>query len=144
MLVRILGVCPRGDQVRLSGQTNDCPFSSINTRVAPRSRHFFYPGPRVPFPVCDRCVIMLEGEPLWLLTTPVYAPQEIPYRAKAIPNTKQIPDQMSNAIQRPIVLGIAVSIGTLQQGCVIRGMPITDSGACRSPIPAHADHRFRR
>jgi len=24
--------------------------------------------------------------------------------------------------------------------CVIRGMPITDSGACRSLIPAHADH----
>jgi hypothetical protein len=22
-------------------------------------------------------------------------------------------------------------------------MPITDSGACRSLIPAHADHRFR-
>ena len=27
--------------------------------------------------------------------------------------------------------------------CVIRRMPITDSGACRSPIPAHADRRFR-
>src|SRR5216684_1348012 len=24
--------------------------------------------------------------------------------------------------------------------CVFRPMPITDSGACRSPIPVHADH----
>jgi hypothetical protein len=28
--------------------------------------------------------------------------------------------------------------------CVFRPMPITDSGACRSPIPADADHRFQR
>ena len=27
--------------------------------------------------------------------------------------------------------------------CVHRSMPITDSGACRSPIPVEADHRFR-
>ena len=27
--------------------------------------------------------------------------------------------------------------------CEFRGMPITDSGACRSVIPIHADHRFR-
>ncbi len=32
----------------------------------------------------------------------------------------------------------AEALGKL--GCVIRRMPITDSGACRSPIPAHADH----
>jgi hypothetical protein len=27
--------------------------------------------------------------------------------------------------------------------CVIRAMPISDSGVCRSPIPGHADHYFR-
>ena len=27
--------------------------------------------------------------------------------------------------------------------CIIRTMPITNSGACRSLIPGHADHRFR-
>jgi hypothetical protein len=27
--------------------------------------------------------------------------------------------------------------------CVIRPMPIADSDACRSLIPAYADHRFR-
>jgi len=28
-------------------------------------------------------------------------------------------------------------------GCVFRLMPVTDSGACRSPIPADAGHLFR-
>ena len=27
-----------------------------------------------------------------------------------------------------------------KSACVIRAMPITDSGACRSLIPGHADH----
>jgi hypothetical protein len=27
--------------------------------------------------------------------------------------------------------------------CVIRAMPITESGASRSPIPAHGDHLIR-
>ncbi|SRR5712692_3324184 len=27
--------------------------------------------------------------------------------------------------------------------CVLRAMPISDSGASRSPIPEHADHSFR-
>jgi hypothetical protein len=27
--------------------------------------------------------------------------------------------------------------------CGFRPKPITDSGACRSPIPVEADHRFR-
>jgi hypothetical protein len=27
--------------------------------------------------------------------------------------------------------------------CEFRGMPITDSEGSRSPIPIHADHRFR-
>ena len=27
--------------------------------------------------------------------------------------------------------------------CVIRAMPITESGASRSPIPAHGDHPIR-
>lgn len=45
MLVRIVGVLPRGDQDRLSGDTRENPLSSSKTRVAPRSRDFFYPGP---------------------------------------------------------------------------------------------------
>ena len=115
-LVRILGVCPRGAQVRLREQTSDCPFSSINTRVARRSRHFFYPGPAIPFPVGDLGLVTLEGAPLWSLTTPLHTPQEIPHRAPTIPNSKQTPDQLCDTPQRPIVPGVPVSTGPLQQG----------------------------
>ena len=45
-LVRACGVCPRGDQLRFSGETKQKPLSSINTSVAFRSRHFFLPAAR--------------------------------------------------------------------------------------------------
>lgn len=35
------------------------------------------------------------------------------------------------------------SVGVLLQVCVFRAKSITDSGASRSPIPEHGDHRFR-
>ena len=40
-LVRAVGVCPRGDQLRLSGDTKQKPLSSINTSTAFNVRHFF-------------------------------------------------------------------------------------------------------
>jgi hypothetical protein len=33
--------------------------------------------------------------------------------------------------------------GNLVRVCAFRTKAITDSGACRSPIPTEADHRFR-
>ena len=108
MLVRILGVCPRGAHVRLSEQTNDCPFSSIKTRVARRSRHFFYPGPDIPFPVCNLFVIMLKRDALRLLTTPLHAMQETPHTARAVAYTEQPPNHMRDAVKCPIVFSITV------------------------------------
>jgi transposase len=35
------------------------------------------------------------------------------------------------------------TLGDLFHRCGYRPKPITDSGACRSPIPVEADHRFR-
>ena len=115
-LVGIVGVCPRGAQVRLREQTSDCPFSSIKTRVARRSRHFFYPGPPIPFPVDDRGLVTLEGTPLRSLTTPPHPPQEIPHRAPTISNAKQTPDQLADTPQRPIIPCEPMSTGPLQQG----------------------------
>jgi len=40
-------------------------------------------------------------------------------------------------------IGMLVAILVAKIRCVIRGMPITDSGACRSLIPGHADHSIR-
>jgi hypothetical protein len=81
----------------------------------PSRATFFYPGPEIPFPVRDFGIVMLEGAPLWLLTTPSYAPQEIPDSAATIPNSKQTPDQLCDAPQRPIVLGMTMSTGPLQK-----------------------------
>ena len=53
-LVRMVGVCRRGAQLRLRGETNENPLSSRKTRVAPSSRHFFYLWPDIAFPMDDR------------------------------------------------------------------------------------------
>jgi hypothetical protein len=45
-LVRMVGVCPRGAQVRFSGQTNENPLSSAKTRLAPSACHFFLSAAR--------------------------------------------------------------------------------------------------
>jgi hypothetical protein len=37
----------------------------------------------------------------------------------------------------------AAGLAAASAYCVIRAMPITESGASRSPIPAHGDHPFR-
>jgi hypothetical protein len=115
MLVRILGVCPRGAQVRLSEQTNDCPFSSIKTRVARRSHHFFYLGPNVPFPVGNLLVIMLKRDALRLLTTPLHALQETPHTTQTVTYTEQPPNHMRDAVKGPIVFSITVGQGTLPE-----------------------------
>ncbi len=41
----------------------------------------------------------------------------------------------------PHYLGVIMHEG--KPSCVIRAMPITDSEACRSPIPEHIDRGFR-
>ncbi len=108
MLVRMVGVCPRGAQVRLSGETSEKPLSSIKTRVAPRVCHFFYMRPDVVFPMRDLFIVALEGAPLRFLATPSQSLQQIPDAAGAIAHAKQLPDQMRDAIQGPVIFGIAV------------------------------------
>lgn len=115
ILVRILRVCPRGAQVRLIGQTNDCPFSSIHIRVARKSRHFFYPRPHIPLPMGNRLSVMLKGDALWLLATLAHAPQQMPDTTGRVAYTEQLPDHISDASQCPVILRIAVSTRTFQE-----------------------------
>lgn len=77
-LVQTVGVCLRGAQVRLSGETSEKPLSSRKTRVAPSLRHFFYLWPEIAFPMGDRDLVSRQTPPLWLLTTPTESSQEIP------------------------------------------------------------------
>ena len=110
MLVRMVGVWPRGAQVRLSGETSENPLSSIKTRVACRVCHFFYLRPDVVFPMGDRFVIALQRAPLRFLATPLQTLQQIPDAARTIAHPEQVPDQMRDAIQVPVIFGIAVGI----------------------------------
>ena len=59
-LVRALGVWPRGDQLRLSGDTKEKPLSSTSAKVAFNARHFFYPWPNTLIPVHNRFVVALD------------------------------------------------------------------------------------
>ncbi len=138
MLVRMVGVCPRGAQVRLSGETSENPLSSIKTRVARRACHFFYMRPGIVFPMSNRFVVALQRAPLRFLDTPPQTLQEIPDAARAIAHMKQIPDQMRDAIQGPVIFSIAVGIrptpeSTLQAlelgGRQATGMPWSRSPA---------------
>jgi hypothetical protein len=75
----------------------------------------------------------------------------MPLRAKAIMRVARKKSRHSSrrileaAPTRQVnYLRIYIIDGAYQRACVFRPMPITDSGACRSPIPADADHRFQR
>src|SRR5512137_217877 len=90
MLVRMVGVCPRGAQVRLSGETSENPLSSIQTSVARRVCHFFYMRPDVVFPMGDLVIIALQCTSLRFLATPAHSLQQIPDAAGAIAHAKQL------------------------------------------------------
>ena len=65
----------------------------------------------------------------WLIIDPLYPVNFV---------TKEIPH---GGIQSHYTFDVTWRAGVNQ--CGYRRMPITDSGASRSPIPAEADHRFR-
>ncbi len=81
-LVRTMGVCPRGAHVRLSGDTNEKPFSLGKPRVAPSSRHFFYLWPDIAFPMHKRLLVARPTAPLRFLATPTDAAHQIPHAAR--------------------------------------------------------------
>jgi len=113
--VRATGVHPRGDQLRLRADTSEKPLSSITTSVADRSRHFFYPWPNPTFPVHNRFLIALDGQPLNLLRTPAHAGQQPPDATGLIAYLEQRPDHMPDPFQCPVVFTVPMGIGAAQQ-----------------------------
>ncbi len=116
MLVRSVGVCPRGAHVRLSGETSEKPVSSRKTRVALSCCHFFYLRPEVTLPMRNGFIIAVQRLALGLLTTPPQSLQQTPHAGRLVPYPKQVPDQMRDAVQRPVIFWIALPVGTLLQG----------------------------
>ena len=111
-LVRAVGVCPRGDQLYWSADTREKPLSSRKTSVACHSRHFFYPWPDPTFPVRDRFIVSLDRQSLHFLTTPTHARHQAPNTALLVSYSEQAPEDMPNAIQRPIIFAVAMRLRT--------------------------------
>jgi hypothetical protein len=64
----------------------------------------------------NRFIIALQSTPLRFLATPLQTLQQIPDAARAIAYVKQNPDQMRDAIQRPIIFRIAGGIRPAREG----------------------------
>jgi len=114
-LVRAVGVCPRGDQLRFSGETREKPDSSTKTSQACSSRHFFYPGPDSPVPVGDLLVISPDRQPLYLLRAPVHSIHQTPHPTGRIAHLELLPDHMPDPVQGPVVFAISVSVCASQE-----------------------------
>src|SRR5437660_3612683 len=66
----MIGVWPRGAQVRRTLGINRNPHSSRNTRWAFRRSAFFYRDPAIPFPARDGRLIALDSAALGFLARP--------------------------------------------------------------------------
>lgn len=66
-------------------------------------------------PILNGFLIPLDGQTLYPLVAPAHAGQQTPDPAGHIPYMEQLPDHMSNPIQRPIVLRIPMSVCSFQQ-----------------------------
>src|SRR5262245_29258380 len=115
MAVRWTGVCPRRDQVRLSGETSEKPLSSSRTRVAPNWRHFFYPRQFLFLPLLDGFLISMQRLALRSLVAPTHPLHHMPDSAGLIANSKELPDHLSNSIEGPVVARIPKGIRSFVQ-----------------------------
>src|SRR3972149_5513414 len=88
ILVRWIGVWPRRDQVRLSGETSEKPLSSPRPRVAPSCRDFFYPRQLFLLPPFNGLVVALQRHPLRALAAPAHALHHMPDRTRMVTDFK--------------------------------------------------------
>src|SRR5262245_31180546 len=109
------GVWPTGAQLAFSGETSEKPVSSRKIKVASHSSHFFYLGPLLFTPLFDGRVGALNGDPLRALVAPAHAVHQVPDTAGVITYPVQIEDHPPNPVQRPVVIGIPMGIGSFQE-----------------------------
>jgi hypothetical protein len=67
------------------------------------------------FPILDRILVSLDSQALHSLVAPSHAGQQPPNATGHVTHLEQLPDHMSNPVQRPIVFSISMSVGTFQQ-----------------------------
>ena len=66
-------------------------------------------------PILDRFLISLDGQALYPLVAPSHAGQQPPDPAGYVTYMEQLPDDMSDPVQRPILFCIPVSVRSFQQ-----------------------------
>src|SRR6266498_3265822 len=115
MLVRMIGVCPRRAQVRLSGETREKPASSSSASIAFSSRTFFYLWQSFLLPFNDRFFISMQGATLLSLITPAHPIQHMPNRTRMVPYLEQLPDDLRNPVECPVIANIPESVCALIQ-----------------------------
>ena len=103
--------------------------SGVNTPGTEKSPSAFsVPVQPVPSPASGAEYASLSD---YAMTTGLAASPEVAGAGETVELTSSFPFTGTLQIQGP------------QDRCVIRAMPIRNSGACRSAIPIYADHRFR-
>src|SRR5208283_3966336 len=105
----MIGVFPSGPQVLRRVGMSRKPLSSRKTRWAPSLWTFFYSRPFVTFPVGDGFVVSLPSAAFGHLATPFLSAQQLPYMTMVIVHPKFLLNDSPNALQRPQIVGIAVS-----------------------------------
>src|SRR6266508_6262460 len=106
MLVRVTGVCPRRDHVRLSGDTIVKPASSSRPSVAFKSRVFFYLWQYFFLPFRNRFFVPLKSATLWALVAPAHSIHHIPNCTWMITHLEQLPNDLGDPVECPIVASI--------------------------------------
>ena len=69
---------------------------------------FFYLRQNLGLPLLDGGLISLKRSPLWTLTTPAHPVKDVPNCTRVTPNFKQLPDDLSDPIKRPIVSKVSI------------------------------------
>jgi hypothetical protein len=83
--------------------------------LARKRRHFFYLRPDVLTPVGYRAIVACKGPALSLLATPAHSVEHMPNTTGVVPDIKQLPDQLSDPIQGPVVASVTVFKGASLQ-----------------------------
>src|SRR5919201_1731584 len=101
---RMMGVWPRGAQVRRVTGSSEAPLSSQNTITARRRRALRQIlRPVLSHPAGDRLLVAFHGAPAGALQPPAHAAQQLPGVARMVTVPAGLPDHGGDAGKGPVV-----------------------------------------
>src|ERR671930_1184011 len=118
----MMGVWPRGAQVRRVTGSSEAPLSSQNTITARRRRALRQIlRPVLSHPAGDRLLVAFDGAPTGALQPPAHAAQQLPGVARMVTVPGGLPDHGGDAGKGPVVGVEAIGAGALAQRLVDSG-----------------------